>query len=256
MNIAFWSGVSGKCATSGNMLAVGTMASLIYSLKTIFIQYDYFSKPIEEVFEGKANSNIIRDELSYYHTEGIDDILNKVKLCKISDKVICDNMKNIKNTKMYYLPSSRKVRNGIDDQATMYLSRELPKVVDKLCDLSLIDNLNGKKRLSRKTLEESDVIVVNLCQGINDIESVLEDKELREKMVFIVGKYDEDSNENISVIRKKYNISKDEIGVIPYNIYKLHWVGALIDCCAGYNGKSKKPVQTSCVKSWQGGIWQ
>jgi hypothetical protein len=67
-------------------------------------------------------------------------------------------------------------------------------------------------------LEESDVIVVNLCQGINDIESIMMEEGLRRKMVFIVGKYDNESNENISVIRKKYNISKDDICAIPYNI--------------------------------------
>lgn len=218
MNIAFWSSVSGKCATSGNMLAIGTMASLVYSLKTIFVQYDYYSKPIEEAFEGKTTSNVIRDEVSYYQIKGIDDILNKVKLCKISDKVVSDNMRNVKDTKMFYLPSSRKVRNGIDEQATVYLSKDLLQVLNSMCDISLIDNLNGKKRLSRKTLEESDVVVVNLCQGINDIESIMNDEVLRKKMVFVVGKYDDESNESLNVIRKKYNISKDEICVIPYNI--------------------------------------
>lgn len=226
MNIAFWSSVSGKSATSGNMIAVGTMAALIYSLKTIFVQYDYFSKPIEEIFEGKKSDNIIRDEISYYKCEGIDELLNRLKLKKASEQVVFNNIKNIRNTNIYYLPSSRKVRNGLDEESTEYLSRSLPKILNKVGDINLYDNLNGNKRLSRRTLKESDVIVINLCQGINDIDMILNDEALRKKAVFLVGKYDDESKENINIIRKKYCIDKEEIGVIPYNI---HFHDAIIE---------------------------
>lgn len=219
MNIAFWSGVSGKCATSGNMLAVGTMASLVYSLKTLFVQYDYYSKPIEEIFEGKCNDNIIKDEISYYQNEGIDEILNKHRIATVSDQMVYGHIKNIKNTDIYYLPSSKKVRNGLDDESTNYLTKELPHILEKVSDVSFIDNLNGKLRLSRKMLDESDVIVINLCQGINDLSYILSNEKLRDKAVFLIGKYDSESNENIITIRKKYNIPKERIAVIPYNIH-------------------------------------
>ncbi|MDE6209531.1 MAG: hypothetical protein K2M73_07660 [Lachnospiraceae bacterium] len=219
MNIAFWSSVSGKSATSGNMIAVGTMASLVYSLKTLFVQYDYLSKPIEEVFEGKKNSDIIRDEMSYYRREGIDEILSRLKLKKLNEQFIFSNIKNIRNTHIYYLPSSRKVRNGIDEESAEYLSASLPKTLNKISDINLIDNQNGNRRLSKKSLRDSDVVVINLYQGIEDIEQILEDENIRRKAVFLVGKYDEASKESLNIIRKKYNIEKDEIGVIPYNIH-------------------------------------
>ncbi len=219
MNIAFWSSVSGKSATSGNMLAVGTMASVVYSLKTVFLQYDYFSKPIEEIFEGRKNDNIIRDENNYYTTYGIDALLNKLKLNRIDEQSIYSNVKNIRNTSIYYVPTSRKVRNGLDEEATNYLSKSLPKSLEKIGDINFIDNMNGKKRLSRKTLEESDVAVINICQGMNGIEEVITDEKILKKAVFLVGKYDDESNEDIAAIRKKFHISNDEIGVIPYNIH-------------------------------------
>ncbi len=219
MNIAFWSSASGKSATSGNMIAVGTMASLVYSLKTVFVQFDYLSKPIEEVFEGKKTNNFIRDEVSYYKNEGIDEILSKLKLKKLNDEVIVDNIKNIKNTTLYYIPSSRKVRNGIDEESAEYLSSDLPKALDKIADISLIDNQNGNRRLSKKSLRDCDVIVFNLYQGIEGIEKILEDENIRKKAVFLVGKYDEESKDNLSAIRKRYNLGRDEIGVIPYNIH-------------------------------------
>lgn len=219
MNIAFWSSASGKSATSGNMIAVGTMASLVYSLKTVFLQFDYLSKPIEEVFEGKGTNNFIRDEISYYKNEGIDDILSKLKLKKLNEETIVNNIKNIKNTSLYYIPSSRKVRNGIDEESAEYLSSNLPKFLEKISDINLIDNQNGNRRLSKKSLRDSDVIVFNLYQGIEGIEAILEDENIRKKAVFLVGKYDEESNDDLPSIRKRYNLEKDEIGVIPYNIH-------------------------------------
>ena len=106
------------------------------------------------------------------------------------------------------------------------MSRSLPKILNKVGDINLYDNLNGNKRLSRRTLKESDVIVINLCQGINDIDMILNDEALRKKAVFLVGKYDDESKENINNIRKKYSIDKEEIGVIPYNI---HFHDAIIE---------------------------
>ncbi len=226
LNIAFWSGVSGKCATSGNMLAVGTMASLMYSLKTMFVQYDIYSKPIEEIFEGKKNDNIIKDEISYYQNVGIDELLNKLKLNSVNEQMVYGHVKNIKDTGIFYLPSSKKVRNGLDDQSTSYLAKDLPRTLEKISDVSFIDNLNGKIRLSKKTLDEADVIVINLCQGINDVDYILSNEKLKSKAVFLVGKYDSESNENIMTIRKKYNIPKQMIGVVPYNI---HFHDAIIE---------------------------
>lgn len=219
MNIAFWSSASGRSATSGNMIAVGTMASLVYSLKTVFVQFDYLSKPIEEVFEGKNTDNFIRDEMSYYKREGIDEILAKLKLKKLNDEVVLENIKNIKNTSLYYIPSSRKVRNGIDEEAAEYLSGDLPRVLRKMSDISLIDNQNGNRRLSKKSLRDCDVVVINLYQGIEEADKILEDEGIRKKAVFLVGKYDDESKDDLASIRRRYNLQKDEIGVIPYNIH-------------------------------------
>ena len=79
MNIAFWSNVAGKSATSSNMLAVGTMTSLLYSLKVVLLQFDYCSKSIDSVLEGKRDGLILNDTFSYYNQKGIDDLFDKVK---------------------------------------------------------------------------------------------------------------------------------------------------------------------------------
>ena len=152
MNIAFWSNVNGRGATSGNMLAIGTMASVMYSFRTLFLQYDCDSKPIEEIFEGKGRSNLIRDEVSYFKKEGIDELLNNAKLKELCEEEVYSQVKNVRNTSIYYLPSSKKIKYGIDDESIDYLSKKLPKVLENISDINFIDNQNGKKVLSRKNL--------------------------------------------------------------------------------------------------------
>lgn len=219
MNIAFWSNVNGRGATSGNMLAVGTMASIMYSVRTLFLQYDCDSKPIEEIFEGKGRSDLIRDEVSYFKKEGIDELLNNAKLKDVCESEVYSQVKNVKDTSIYYIPASKKIKYGIDDESLEYLSSKLPKLLENISDINLIDNQNGKKTLSRRILDESDVIVVNICQGMQHIDSFLRTEGYKKKTVFLVGRYDQNSNEDIEMIRNKYKIPKENIAVIPYNIH-------------------------------------
>ncbi len=51
-NIIFWSSASGKSGTSNNMLAVSTMTAVLYSLKTLLVQFDKKSSPLSMAFEG------------------------------------------------------------------------------------------------------------------------------------------------------------------------------------------------------------
>ena len=65
LNIAFWSNVTGRGATSGNMLAVSTMASVLYSLKTVLVQTDRMSRQIDEVIEGRKTENVKNEEFQF-----------------------------------------------------------------------------------------------------------------------------------------------------------------------------------------------
>ena len=72
--------------------------------------------------------------------------------------------------------------------------------------------------MSKSVLKAADVIVVNLSQGMT-VSKLNLDKDILKKAVFLVGKYDENSRENVSDIRKKYGIDREDIAVIPYNIH-------------------------------------
>ncbi len=217
MNIVFWSECQGRCATSGNMLAVSVMSSLLYSLKSVVMQFDYISKPIDDVFEGKRQTNLIMEEYAYYNRKGIDTLLDKSQLKEIGIDDIRANVLPIKNVDMCYIPASRRSRLGLTNKEIISGAIRIMELLNEAADYNFIDCINGDKAVSRSILTHADLIVVNLCQGMSVDQLALTD-EMRKKAVFLVGRYDEGSKEDVRNICSKYNISRDQIAVIPYNI--------------------------------------
>lgn len=220
MNVAFWSNVAGKSATSSNMLAVSTMTSLLYSLKVVLLQLDYCSKSIDSVLEGKDEGLVVNDNFSYYNQKGVDDLLDKIKLDNICEEDVVDNMVNVKDTSMYYIPTSKHISLGDEDDNSKKFEMIL-KLMKNIGDINFIDNINGNQSISKSILKNADVIVCNLHQGLDDISEITENDKLLKKTVFLVGRYDSDSKNNVASMRKKYGIKRDQIAVIPYNI-KYH----------------------------------
>lgn len=217
MNIAFWSASSGRGATSGNMLAVSVMASLVYSVEGILLQFDYCSRSIDDVFSNRKNTNLLMEEYAYYNQKGIDTLLDRIQIRDIDINDINENTVPVRNTLMKYIPASRRIKSGLNDREMINSTKLILKLLNQTGDVNFIDCINGEKTVSKALLKSADVVVVNICQGM-DIDRVIRDKELMKKAVFLVGRYDAKSNENLSVIRKKYGINRENIAVIPYNI--------------------------------------
>lgn len=217
MNIAFWSMSSGKSATSGNMLAVSIMSSLVYSVSGILLQLDYCSRAIDDVFSNRKQTNLIMEEFAYYNQKGFDQLLDRCQINEINVADLKDNMIPVKNTYMSYIPSSKRARTGINDREIIAGSKKLMKLLSQVGQYNFIDCINGYGSISKALLKCADVVVINICQGMN-IDELVKDKDIMKKAVFLVGRYDENSSEGVAEIRKKYGIERDSIGVIPYNI--------------------------------------
>ena len=221
MNIAFWSNTNGDSATSGNMVAVGTMASVLYTLRTVLVQTDMNSRALDEVLDERESSDELRENCYYYSSRGMDELLMKYFAGKLDTDAVRENIVNIRNTNLCYVPTAKLDRYQPIDKL-----RGLKQIMNRMSQterLCFWDLSNGINNLSMRLLGKSDVIVVNINQNtkkqcIDEFLKIHFKKEMSKKVVYIVGRYDDNSKIKLSYIMDKYRIPACEIGVIPYNI--------------------------------------
>lgn len=216
-NILFWSSVSGKSATSTNMLAVSTMTAVLYSLKTLLVQFDRQSKPMNQAFEKGKQEQLLNEQFSFYNRKGLDEIIDQYKMQHLSRETMFHNTIHVKHTNLYYMPPSRRPDYELFHELNGEFLTKLLDVMGNMGCLNYIDCCNGRSALGEELMEQADIIVVNVYQGM-ELEELLQDRRVMEKAVFLIGRYDEQSRENVSNICRRYNLIRECVGVIPYNI--------------------------------------
>lgn len=218
MNIAFWSNSKGLGGTTSNMLAVSTMASTMYVLKTILIQTDNISKPIDDVLEGKKSEFFVNEEYRFYSKAGLDEIVERSRLKLLNSEVVESNIVNVRHTNIHYIPTAKEhIITPENEVKGAY--EELMRKLSSTGELCFWDLKNGESEVSKTIMKNSDVIVINLPQDANA--SFIDDEELRKKCVYVIGKYDSASKYGIMHFCKNHKIARNRLGVIPYNI-KFH----------------------------------
>lgn len=218
MNIAFWSNVSGRSGTSGNMLAVGIMTSVLYSLKTMLVQTDCVSRPIDEALESRKADTIINEELYFYSRKGMDELIERGRRNLLTGEMVETNVVNVKHTNIYYIPSAKEKSNS-NGKENIKIYETLMNKLNNMGNLNFWDVLNGENSTSKAIMEKSDVVVVNLCQEAGNLGILRDNEGLLKKAVFLIGKYDSSSRKSFGNICKEYGISKDNTGIISYNIH-------------------------------------
>jgi len=84
-------------------------------------------------------------------------------------------------------------RNGLNETIHLIL-----KSAGEYYDLVLIDTAPGNNEISRKIIENSDLITVNLSQNPNTFDNFLDNfGNYTDRSCFIIGRYDDNSRYNI-----------------------------------------------------------
>lgn len=206
------------------------MSAIQYAFKT-FIMQSKFSSPNLDFALIPQNKRIsIHEEFSYFHDNGLDAILNTLnhrnyieetqESIEMKQKhMIMDHAVELKGNLLYYLPGTYKNNEEIYEYNLYSNMDQLFQIINRVSELTFIE-CNGKKSIvSSKILKEADLVVVNLPQNPANFLKILKSSELQtEKVVFLIGQYNEDSKYHFHNIRRKFHIQKENIGVIPYNI--------------------------------------
>lgn len=214
MQIAFWSNYH-QMGTTYDAIAVAVMTALEYRMK-ILITHNHFEKSaLESSF---LDRSYIRSELTDLSDTGLDALSKFIKYNKIDKENISSFTTTLIKNKLGLLMGTTNTNKEL------YI-KDLNEVIDMILtsakiyyDMIFVDVSSGTNELSSKILEHSDLIVVNLNQNYNVLEDFFTNFiHLKEKCLFLLGRYDKNSRFNMKAIQRKYSI-KGKTAVIPYNI--------------------------------------
>ncbi|MDQ0271213.1 hypothetical protein [Cytobacillus purgationiresistens] len=216
--ISFWGPIQGQVSTTSNLIA----ASLILALdkenkKTIITQTEWSKSTLEYAFLKEENEN----DIFTFSDSGIDALERMAKSHRLTSEKLMDYTKAILRNRLDLLTGSTKTNKEMFEGMSGIL--EMVLSLSKDCyDYTLVDLPRGSANsMTKKTLQNSDLIVVNLNQNIHVLESFFKKKDNLEILegkpyIIVLSQYDPESRFSVKNIQRRYKI-KQPIYTIPYN---------------------------------------
>lgn len=222
MNVVFWSPQSGHGATTSNMACLALMSSLMYCYRTISFQSGYSYNNLDQSFIGNVAVppvSSVNEEFAYYMDKGIDGMLSSIYMDSLLGDKITDYSVEIVKGLSYYLPSTVKCNEDLfNDRMSSNVFTLLAECARSF-DLTFIDNQSRVGKVIQNIFMQADLCVININQNpemINTAQKEFAKLNCSCKVLYVIGRYDEHSNYTVKSIARKFNISRDDIGVIPY----------------------------------------
>lgn len=222
MNVVFWSPLSGHGATTSNMACVALMSSLMYCYKTISFQSGYSYNNLDQSFIGNAvvaPANTVNEEFAYYMGKGIDGVLGSIYMDSFMNEKIADHSIEIVKGLSYFLPSTMKSNEDLFNDRMSANIFNLLEECSKTFDITFIDNQSKVDKVSKNIFLKADLCVINVNQNLEMIDTAKREFNKMNctcKVLYAIGRYDEKSRFSLKTIAKKAEISRDDIGTVPY----------------------------------------
>lgn len=219
MQIAFWSDNPWQSGLVGNLVGIAYITAAEYAYQSLIIQTRFACPDLDFALIPAFERDRIREDYSYYYQSGLDAVLNEAAL-QIEDKErFRTHVIEIIKDKLFYLPGTNKNNQEIYEHSLYTNLSYIMKIIHSFCDITFMDVRDTETITAKQIIERSDIFVVNVCQNpISLLRLSSIDAGLQEKTVFLVGQYDAESKYHIRNIRRKFQISKDNIHAIPYNV--------------------------------------
>lgn len=213
MQVSFWSNYH-QLGTTSNMVAIALFIALKYRLR-ILIAHNHFDRStLESSFMDKS---YIKHSLMDFSDTGIDALSRFIKFNKIGKDEISSYTTTILKNRLDLLIGTTITNKDIYQNSLKESIQLILQSAALYYDLVLIDTASGNNEVSKKIIDNSNLVVVNLSQNPNTIDNFLSNySHYKEKALVLLGKYDANSRFNIKRIKRRYNLN--HIHAIPYNI--------------------------------------
>lgn len=220
MKIAFWSNANEKCNVSANLAAISVASVIRYPYSVIVIENRLKDNSLGKAFTDRTHFNAFHEVgTNYYDGTGIEGLLRKIYRGNYNSDILKYHLREIIDKHLYYIPQSKVIHNEIFEYEFDRCIYQLFDMIEHYTDICLIDTASHESLSAKTILDESDLIVVNLCQNQNILEDFFANySSLLSKAVFIISNYDCHSFFNSKRIALTYQIPWENIIVIPPNI--------------------------------------
>ena len=182
---------------------------------------------------------------NYYDGGGIEGLLRKIYRGSMNTDLLKSHLKEVIQEHLYYIPQTRVIHSEIFDYEFNYCVQTLFRLVEENADICFIDTASSNNLSTKTILDESDLIVVNLCQdqGVLD-DFFLNYSSLFSKSVFIISNYDSRLYLKYKRIAQMYQVPiEDIIPIPPNNLYQTAYLtGSVVEFVSGnYSSIKESP---------------
>lgn len=257
MEVAFWSPYHGQTGTTTTALAIASMVAITNNYK-VLLGHSHFERSTLERCLIHHRQGSDEDPLTF-NDHGMDALRRLAKNGRLMPEMVSDyttpllagnRLDLLQGIAGYY-------KQGELDEVN--LLRKIFTSAKSAYDLLLIDVHSGKNQsLSKKLLEDADLVVVCLNQNQWLLEDFFHDKGSQEmlegkKIVYHLSSYDSKSRYTAKNIRKLYQL--ETLMVTPYSVELMDAcnTGRALDFFMRHIGSTKKdryyPLITAMMAS-------
>ena len=217
MKIVFWS-ESNSCKTTANMAAIGSMCSLLFPYQNILMQNRTGPGGLDFIFQPGKHIGFVQEESAYYALEGMDYLIWQEQNHRLDRDSMREGMVPVLDRKLFYLPSGKREKPRLYPKETGALQYEVIKKMEEFSDITFIDCGDLEDDLTEKLLKSADVVVVNLSQSKEALDSFfIKHHPICGKIIYLINNYDFNSVYNRKNLNRIYRISEEQLCVIPIN---------------------------------------
>lgn len=219
MKICFWSPVRGKAGVTTNMACVSALIALGQKGKTLLLENHYSARGVGEILMEPETVEAFREYGEYHSCFGVEYLLKRIYSGEPGEKLVHHAAIPLLFSSLFYIPQGRIVNKEIFNYEFRMVYDRLFQALESLSDYIFIDTETNQNLSSNIILSQSDLVVVNLPQDMDQIAVFFrEQKSIQEKAVYIIGNYQEEFPCNVSYICREFKIPRQSIGIIPYNL--------------------------------------
>lgn len=223
--VTFWSSTKKETGQTSSAIATATYMAIEHNYKILLLSATCGDKIIENSFwSRKKETGGLKDILGQEDKITLDSGIEGIAKLMNSNRITSETITNY--TKIVF-KDRLEIISGFDENEKAQYERikdsyyDLIQAANQYYDIVIVDLEKGLNEYTRKILGISDVIIANLNQRIDTIDSFqnLKSKEkffAKQNVIYMIGKYDSYSKYNIKNITR-YTKAKNAIHNFPYN---------------------------------------